>query len=406
MRPAREEVAVLGSGSAGAGPVRLVTAVQLVCSSCQSVFVETRSRVGQQAQVVWEQLLQGPLVALHGVLLGDAQRAGKHSRIARIRDASAAAAFGQHPASLVAQGLKHERCAAPWPGTQPRRSPRAACPLHTFLTADSNSVPRASALALQGVRHDRRRPLLRARHCRVRQALAVLRGGGGGAGQVGVHTEGPSSNHRCRRCPRPVAHSPPALLLPRLAKQASDQGWQTWAALHKLPHVRHSNPPPSTNLAHGLACIQDGVALAEEVLALAPHRARAHTGAALGLGRLALYTQDTRQRVALCNRIRREAETALRLDPTDDAAHHVLGRWHMEVAGLNPVVRLVVRHVYGGDIQASTAQALRHFTQARELAPQRLAHAAEMGKARRLSVCCPPLARVADPCVSCLLSCS
>jgi hypothetical protein len=184
--------------------------------------------------------------------------------------------------------------------------------------------------------------------------------------------------------------TPPLLLpcpsLPRLAKQSSDQGWHTWAALHQLPHVKHSTPPPSTNLAHGLACIQDGVALAEEVLALAPHRARAHTGAALGLGRLALYTGDTRQRVALCNRIKKEAETALRLDPSDDAAHHVLGRWHMEVAGLNPVVRLVVRHVYGGDIQASTAQALRHFAQARELAPQRLAHAAEMGKAR-LCVC-------------------
>ena len=192
------------------------------------------------------------------------------------------------------------------------------------------------------------------------------------------------------RCRAPVAHIRCSLhsLLPRLAKQSSDQGWQTWAALHQLPHVRHSNPPPSTNLAHGLACIQDGVALAEEVLALAPHRARAHTGAALGLGRLALYTGDTRQRVALCNRIRKEAETALRLDPSDDAAHHVLGRWHMEVAGLNPVVRLVVRHVYGGDIQASTAQALRHFTQARELAPQRLAHAAEMGKAR-VCLCVP-----------------
>ena len=112
MRPTRDEVTVLGGGGAGAGAVRLVAAqqaVQLLCQNCQSVLLTTGSRVGQQVQVVWGQLLQGPLVAL----LGDAQRAGKHSRIAKIRDASAAAAFGQQPASLVAQGLKHERCSSP-----------------------------------------------------------------------------------------------------------------------------------------------------------------------------------------------------------------------------------------------------------------------------------------------------
>ena len=183
------------------------------------------------------------------------------------------------------------------------------------------------------------------------------------------------------RAPRRAPSHHDAVSRTRLAKQSSDQGWQTYAALHRLPHVRNSTPPPSTNLAHGLACIQEGVALAEEVLVMAPHRARAHTGAALGLGRLALFVSDTRQRVALCNRIRREAETAVKLDPGDDAAHHVLGRWHMEVASLNPVVRLVMRHVYGGDIKASTTQALHHFNQARQIAPQRLAHAAELGKA-------------------------
>jgi tetratricopeptide (TPR) repeat protein len=144
--------------------------------------------------------------------------------------------------------------------------------------------------------------------------------------------------------------------------------------------VAHANPKPVFNVAHGLACIQDALALTEEILALAPHRARAHTGAAIAAGRLALFTADTRQKVTLCNRIRREAETALRLDPNDDAAHHVLGRWHVEVASLHPVLRLVARHVYGGDMGASTVQGLHHFATARQLAPQRLAHAAEMGK--------------------------
>lgn len=167
----------------------------------------------------------------------------------------------------------------------------------------------------------------------------------------------------------------------RLAKQTSDVGWQTWASLHRLPCVRQANPAPGRDAAFGLACMLEAVALTEEALALAPRSARAHTAAAIASGRLALFTSDTRAKVSLCNRIRCEAECALQLDPGEDAAHHALGRWHLEVSGLNPVVRLVVRHLYGGDVQASPAEALEHYAQARKLAPERLAHCAEMGKA-------------------------
>ena len=166
----------------------------------------------------------------------------------------------------------------------------------------------------------------------------------------------------------------------RLAKQTSDVGWQTWASLHRLPCVRQANPAPGRDAAFGLACMLEAVALTEEALALAPRSARAHTAAAIASGRLALFTSDTRAKVSLCNRIRCEAECALQLDPGEDAAHHALGRWHLEVSGLNPVVRLVVRHLYGGDVQASPAEALEHYAQARKLAPERLAHCAEMGR--------------------------
>ena len=145
MRPTRDEVAVLGGGGAGAGAVRLVAAqqaVQLLCQNCQSAILDTRSR----AQVVWEQLLQGPLMALQGVLLGDAQRAGKHSRIAKIRDASAAAAFGQQPASLVAQGLKHERCGSPLVKFQPALPCVRRSASRSLRAADSNTWWPASSL--------------------------------------------------------------------------------------------------------------------------------------------------------------------------------------------------------------------------------------------------------------------
>lgn len=170
--------------------------------------------------------------------------------------------------------------------------------------------------------------------------------------------------------------------LTRLCKQLSDQGWHAYAAAHGLPCARHARPPPGP-LSRGLELIVDAVALAEEALALAPNSARVHTTMAVASGRLALFTDNNRQRVALCNRIRAEAEAAVALDPRDDVAHHALGRWHAEVAGLNPVVRIVMRHMYGGDVQASHAEALAHYTAACELAPQRLTHRTELGKVRQ-----------------------
>lgn len=170
--------------------------------------------------------------------------------------------------------------------------------------------------------------------------------------------------------------------LTRLAKQRSDCGWQCYAAAHGLPTVAGAKPPPaSCSLAAGEEHIRASVALCDEALRLAPSSARAHMAAALCGGRAALFTADVRARVALCNRIRVLAERALALDPHEDAAHHVLGRWHWEIASLNPVVKVLLRHVLGGDTGGSHAAALEHFQAAATLAPHRLTHKAEHGKA-------------------------
>lgn len=64
-------------------------------------------------------------------------------------------------------------------------------------------------------------------------------------------------------------------------------------------------------------------------------------------------------------------------------AHHALARWNFEVASLNPLTRLLARTLLGGAdmARASHAQALRHYEAAAQLAPRRLTHRAELGKA-------------------------
>jgi tetratricopeptide (TPR) repeat protein len=95
-------------------------------------------------------------------------------------------------------------------------------------------------------------------------------------------------------------------------------------------------------------------------------------------GKLALYS-DTRTKVAYSRLVREEAERALALDPNYAWAHHVLGRWHHEVADLGATSRLFVKLLYGGLPGGTTKAAVHHLTRAVELEPEELDHHLELG---------------------------
>ena len=99
-------------------------------------------------------------------------------------------------------------------------------------------------------------------------------------------------------------------------------------------------------------------------------------------GRLAVYS-DTRTKVQYSRLIKEEAERALALDPDYAWAHHVLGRWHYEVAALGRTARWIVRLFYGGLPDASYAEAVRHLERAVALEPDVPAHRLELGFAHK-----------------------
>ncbi|MFH1496329.1 MAG: hypothetical protein ABII82_00760 [Verrucomicrobiota bacterium] len=88
---------------------------------------------------------------------------------------------------------------------------------------------------------------------------------------------------------------------------------------------------------------------------------------------------DTAAKVRRSRLVKQYAEQALALDPDYAFAHHVLGRWHHEVASLGTVARWFVRVVYGGLPDASREQAVRHLRRAVELEPDALVHRLELG---------------------------
>jgi len=122
----------------------------------------------------------------------------------------------------------------------------------------------------------------------------------------------------------------------------------------------------------------EALACAQRAIALQPDNAVNVLSLAICYGKLATYS-DTRVKLEYSRLVKRYAEQALTLDPDYDYAHHVLGRWHYEVASLGAPTRWLVRLVYGGLPDASTAEAVRQLTRATEISPHLPAHRVELG---------------------------
>jgi len=107
--------------------------------------------------------------------------------------------------------------------------------------------------------------------------------------------------------------------------------------------------------------------------------AKAHLNLAICYGKLA-ESAANKAKVEYAKIIRTETERSLQIDPSDDYAWHVLGRWHAEVANLNGVLKALANLLYGGLPPASNDDAVRCLKKASELAPQRVLHHAELAK--------------------------
>lgn len=99
---------------------------------------------------------------------------------------------------------------------------------------------------------------------------------------------------------------------------------------------------------------------------------------AISLGKLALVS-DAGDKVRYSRMVREEAERSLALDPSYAWAHHILGRWHHEVASLGTASRAAVRFLFGGLPTASPAESVRHLERAVALEPDELQHHLELG---------------------------
>lgn len=128
-----------------------------------------------------------------------------------------------------------------------------------------------------------------------------------------------------------------------------------------------------------LASARTALKYAEQAVKADPKNSDAHLAVALSLGRIAQLSGN-REKVAASRRIKECAEKASRLNPSNDYAWHILGRWHQGIAGANSLLLGLARLIYGEIPAASNDEAVRCFQKAIALRPDRLIHHMELGR--------------------------
>lgn len=118
---------------------------------------------------------------------------------------------------------------------------------------------------------------------------------------------------------------------------------------------------------------QQALDLAQEAVRADPRNAQAHLALAIADGKWTDFV-DAKTKIALSREIRSEAERAIALDPKLDLAYHVLGRWHLEIARVNPLLRFGARFTVGALPPASLDEAVRNLEKAAELSPKTILH--------------------------------
>ncbi len=126
---------------------------------------------------------------------------------------------------------------------------------------------------------------------------------------------------------------------------------------------------------------QHALKRAEQAMKLRPDEAASHFVMGVSMGRRALVA-GPRDRVAASREIKEHAEKALQADSSHAGAHHLLGRWHLEVTNLNMAERMAANWLFGGLPEgASMDKAVKHLRRATQKNPDFVIYWYDLGRA-------------------------
>jgi len=107
--------------------------------------------------------------------------------------------------------------------------------------------------------------------------------------------------------------------------------------------------------------------------------AKGHLFLSIALGRVALDA-GAKERIKLSKDIKKEVDLAIKYDPNDDIAYHVLGRWNRKLSNLSWIEKGFADMFLGGVPEdASEENAIAAFKKAIEMKPNHINHHLELG---------------------------
>ena len=140
-------------------------------------------------------------------------------------------------------------------------------------------------------------------------------------------------------------------------------------------HLMSDATNASTKLQLGTAAVD----YAQRAVALAPNDPQAQLAMAISYGKM-LPLEESKQRIATQSLIKTATDKVITLDPNNDLAWHILGRWYLGLANVGTAKRALARIAYGVKLPpAKYEDAERCFQKAIALNPNRLMHYVELG---------------------------
>jgi tetratricopeptide (TPR) repeat protein len=119
---------------------------------------------------------------------------------------------------------------------------------------------------------------------------------------------------------------------------------------------------------------------ASTALKLNPNYSDANCAMAIALGRISL-TKGGKQKINAAKEIKKYVDLALKNNPENYKAWHVLGRWHYELSNLNIVEKSAVKLLYGGLPASSLNEGIQAFEKAQSLTKGFVLNYFELAKA-------------------------
>lgn len=161
--------------------------------------------------------------------------------------------------------------------------------------------------------------------------------------------------------------------------EAEKLGRRDSEVLRKISRELALSMPDAGSPEEKRALGEKALAYSQRAVAANPMDPHAQLGLAICYGRVAPFL-DNKTKIAYSKLVKEQADKAIKLDPSLDYGYHVLGAWNYELAGLNSVLRVVAKLIYGELPTASYEEAVRNFKKAIELAPNRVVHHIELGR--------------------------